>query len=44
MYDEAPSVKVWGYTGLAVVSLLFLFLSYCYMGFGPYSNELKKAT
>jgi hypothetical protein len=43
MYDEAPSIKVWGYTGLAVFSLLFLFLSYCYMGFGPYSRELKKS-
>jgi len=43
MYDEAPPVKVFGYAGLAVFSLLFLFLSYCYMGFGPYSKELKKS-
>ena len=43
MYDEAPPVKVWGYTGLAVFSLLFLFLSYCYTDFGPYSKELKKS-
>ncbi len=43
MYDEAPPVKVFGYAGLAVFSLLFLFLSYCYIGFGPYSNELKKS-
>ena len=43
MYDEAPPLKVWGYTGLAAFSLLFLFLSYCYMGFGPYSKELKKS-
>src|SRR5688572_7436607 len=43
MHNEAPPVKVWGYTGLAAFSLLFLFLSYCYMGFGPYSKELKKS-
>ena len=43
MYDDAPPLKVWGYAGLAVFSLLFLFLSYCYMGFGPYAKELKKS-
>ena len=43
MYDDAPPLKVWAYSGLAVFSLLFLFLSYCYMGFGPYAKELKKS-
>jgi hypothetical protein len=42
MHDDAPPLKVWAYTALAVFSALFLFLSYCYTEVGPYAKELKK--
>lgn len=43
MYDDIPPLKVWAYTALAGFSMLFLFLSYCYTGIGPYERELKKS-
>ncbi len=43
MYEDAPPLKVWAYSALAVVSLLFLFLSFTYSGYGPYARVLKKS-
>lgn len=43
MYDDVPPLKVWIYTAIAALSALFLFLSYCYTGIGPYSKVLKES-
>ena len=43
MYDDVPPLKVWVYTAIAAFSALFLFLSYCYTGVGPYSKVLKES-
>lgn len=43
MYEDAPPLKVWTYSALAAFSLLFLFLFYCYSGYGPYANALEKS-
>jgi hypothetical protein len=41
MYEDVPPLKVWIFTALAALSMLFLFLSYCYTGIGPYAQVLK---
>ena len=43
MYEDVPPLKVWAFTAVAALGLLFLFLGYCYNGYySPYSKELKK--
>ena len=42
MSEEAPPLKVWAYAAVAIFSLLLLFLSYAYLGFGPYAKSLEK--
>ena len=43
MYDQVPPLKVWIFTALAAFAMLFLFLSYCYTGVGPYVKLLKES-
>jgi hypothetical protein len=43
MYEDAPPLKVWAFTALTAFVLLFLFLSYCYTGIGPYGKVLEES-
>jgi hypothetical protein len=43
MQEHAPPLKVWAFTAVAAFLLLFLFLSYCYTGIGPYVKVLRES-
>ena len=38
---ETPPLKVWAYSAGAACGLLFLFLFYCYSGYGPLATTLE---
>jgi hypothetical protein len=43
MHEDAPPLKVWVYPVSAIVSLLLLFFSFTYSGFGPYAKTVERS-
>jgi hypothetical protein len=43
MHEDAPPLKVWGYSISGIFSILLLFFSFTYSGYGPYAKVLERS-